>query len=615
MARSQGGEFSRRPKRRRVQRTPVEPAPESTEEDRIPPRTAPIKSRVAGAERLDPNNTEGDDKTTEEIEKDLLAFCCHTCRCPPSKESMLPVGEIGKVHTYIQSCNEGLYHRCCCHGIVEGVDLSEWASLYDAAKEKIFSRKRKDGLDEKFRWVTSKEIQDSYNTARRQESALYNADGDTHPLDRLRTHADYTDGVDKPFKDLCEKVSSNETPRRRAVVLDAFAGVGTGIVVLKRLGIDIAKIVHVEHDKVATHVYRWNHDPSYNNLDLPDDDIDHVFVDEWETFEAGWETYCKDHGPFDIIVGGPPCADYSKVNANRQGTAGKQGQYMIRFGELIRKIERLQHPHPVFFLAENVFLSGHDRTEVMEAFGMDWDPIALDAQYLSPTRRNRHFVTNIPLSDVDFTKEISIEGPSSCLEEGFFVPAHLLDPEVTAKAQCLMASKSRIDEFQTLRMFVFRKQNDVTHKYHGRPMLIVEREKLMGYPVGYIEEPVRRLFEALGQNALNITMQDDQPWKERLPEMYHNFAGNYHALRCKNPYRFEVNKDDPPFIYAKMAPPDASKDPPFFNVDGYAKHLIGMAYSVPVVELLLEPLQQIFKIKEYKTFTYKYAWEPEMAVL
>lgn len=145
-------------------------------------------------------------------------------------------------------------------------------------------------------------------------------------------------------------------------------------------------------------------------------------------------------------------------------------------------------------------------------------------------------------------------------------------------------------------MFVFRKQNDVTHKYHGRPMLIVEREKLMGYPVGYIEEPgtlwsscrvslfsvthklfaVRRLFEALGQNALNITMQDDQPWKERLPEMYHNFAGNYHALRCKNPYRFEVNKDDPPFIYAKMAPPDASKDPPFFNVDGYAKHLIGM---------------------------------------
>ena len=139
---------------------------------------------------------------------------------------------------------------------------------------------------------------------------------------------------------------------------------------------------------------------------------------------------------FDIIVGGPPCADYSKVNANRQGTAGKQGQYMIRFGELIRKIERLQHPHPVFFLAENVFLSGHDRTEVMEAFGMDWDPIALDAQYLSPTRRNRHFVTNIPLSDVDFTKEISIEGPSSCLEEGFFVPAHLLDPEVTAKVSC-----------------------------------------------------------------------------------------------------------------------------------------------------------------------------------
>ena len=32
---------------------------------------------------------------------------------------------------------------------------------------------------------------------------------------------------------------------------------------LKRLNIAIKRIIHVEHDKVAKHVYRWNHDVNY----------------------------------------------------------------------------------------------------------------------------------------------------------------------------------------------------------------------------------------------------------------------------------------------------------------------------------------------------------------
>jgi hypothetical protein len=39
-----------------------------------------------------------------------------------------------------------------------------------------------------------------------------------------------------------------------------------------------------------------------------------------------------------------------------------------------------------------------------------------------------------------------------------------------------MASKSRIDEIQTLRMFVFQERDDQNEKYFGRPMLTVERE-------------------------------------------------------------------------------------------------------------------------------------------
>jgi hypothetical protein len=38
-------------------------------------------------------------------------------------------------------------------------------------------------------------------------------------------------------------------------------------------------------------------------------------------------------------------------------------------------------------------------------------------------------------------------------------------------------------------MYVFHDQSETTGKYHGRPMNVLEREKLMGYPDGYVEKP------------------------------------------------------------------------------------------------------------------------------
>ena len=132
------------------------------------------------------------------------------------------------------------------------------------------------------------------------------------------------------------------------------------------------------------------------------------------------------------------------MNANREGFEGEQGQYLLSFGRRIREIERYQLPHPVFFLAENVFLTGADLKEVREAFGLDWDPVALDSQYFSPTRRNRHFLSNIPLPSVDFTTEVSMEGPKSCLKDGFVLPAHIVDPGVTAKVSSMPQRKVTI---------------------------------------------------------------------------------------------------------------------------------------------------------------------------
>ena len=72
------------------------------------------------------------------------------------------------------------------------------------------------------------------------------------------------------------------------------------------------------------------------------------------------------------------------MNARRKGVDGDQGSYMVRFGMFIRMLERLQRvdmPHcKLFFLVENVVLTGDDLAKVCDAFGLEWDPIELDAQ-------------------------------------------------------------------------------------------------------------------------------------------------------------------------------------------------------------------------------------------
>jgi hypothetical protein len=118
-------------------------------------------------------------------------------------------------------------------------------------------------------------------------------------LQLLQTHPHYRDAIEKPYEKLCEEVKKDEKKLRPAVVLDAFAGVGTGILVLKRLGIAMKKIIHVEKDLVASHVHRYNHDTSYNET-LPDDGgIEHVYeYTKWEDLADNdvLDDFLKKHG-------------------------------------------------------------------------------------------------------------------------------------------------------------------------------------------------------------------------------------------------------------------------------------------------------------------------------
>lgn len=205
------------------------------------------------------------------------------------------------------------------------------------------------------------------------------------------------------------------------------------------------------------------------------------------------------------MLGGPPCVDFSKVNARRKGTDGKQGRYMIDFGLLIRKIEAhpMQNGIPIFFLSENVELTRDDLDQVRKAYGIDWDPVLFDASDVSPCRRKRHFICNVPVEHAIDLQDDAHGSCTDCLEEGYKHGAHFIERDLKiAKANCFMASIGRIDDS---RMLVFKETDRKFKKskkkgkkkgkiYNGRPINVAEREIMMGYPNGYVENAGKYLF-------------------------------------------------------------------------------------------------------------------------
>ena len=128
----------------------------------------------------------------------------------------------------------------------------------------------------------------------------------------------------------------------------------------------------------------------------------------------------------------------------------------------------------------------------------------------------------------------------------------------------------------------------------------------MGFPDSYVSRPIAELFKTLKEEGherdyLRV------PWFRDFPQKLRPFAGAYNGL--SNGYRFQRTSEDT--VELKMAPPLTTAHPTFFTSDEYGKHLIGNAFSVPVLEALLRPLRRVFDSKDYAGFSYRYVWEEE----
>ena len=189
----------------------------------------------------------GDDVVVDDIEEDTeIDFCCYLCKCPwdhPLKRTIRQCG----------SESLSTYHRACCHGYQ---DKEEWKSFVSQMGK--FNIGKGDTIE-----ITHRHEPEHENGTE---------------VERGTNSVTTVDGNNEMFHKCLQT-----RQKRHAVVVCINAGVGSGAVALKGLGIRVEKMIHVEADRVAQHVIRSIHDYSYGETQ-DNDEIKHV-VGLYETVD------------------------------------------------------------------------------------------------------------------------------------------------------------------------------------------------------------------------------------------------------------------------------------------------------------------------------------------
>lgn len=168
-----------------------------------------------------------------------------------------------------------------------------------------------------------------------------------------------------------------------------------------------------------------------------------------------------------------------------------------------------------------------------------------------------------------------------------------------------MASLFRIDDDRMMRL---KRVDDVGDTFYCSTYSVREREIMLGYPVGYVENALRSLYEDLTQKAFMLP-------EHTIGKTYKHFLDEnlWHFVKCC--YKFAPKNGDSPFFQIKISgPKEGKKDLSFFDEQEYCKHLLGNAWSIPVVEHIMKPIQKLFAgetlFKQYKGFDYIFPWPP-----
>jgi len=546
-------------------------------------------------------------------------FCCYICRC--DREETSP---------NVTKCDViSKYHRNCCHGL-DNIDKQEsFRSSLGFAQEKLikdlpeetggkpsanssmttqtdssssssessgsasdsmsFNKLAADEDDQK-NTATKDEQEKERFLASRMKSARSRESRTDNDLalpapDSIRQSNEAAVKVHQDFYyRICSEREANPELKRRAVVLDVFSGIGGAEIALKKLGIDIQRVIVVEHDPVARHVYRQNHDHTYGG-GATDDGIEYIFLyDTFEECENNLETLVRDYGPIDIIPGGPPCQEWSKVNAFRSGVGSESGRYMQRFAKFISRVREYNQKHhdgfnDLFFLVENV--PGAEDATLRNEYGVP--EYRLDAALFGPCHRDRIFYFNWAPDRIPDDEHAA--GGTTCFEDGWMMPS-MFKKGIDAKVMTLLASKGRTKDDTLHKWKIMPGMESAIQPGEDRPARhgeyqlidINDRERLMGLPLKYVDQPVEELFEQL-RVALTVGMEYNTEWRDAVPPKYWNFVG-----LGPEEYSFGIDDayDDYKRISLSLKERNQRKKVVMKDYE-YGWHLIGNGFSIPQV--------------------------------
>ena len=103
----------------------------------------------------------------------------------------------------------------------------------------------------------------------------------------------------------------------------------------------------------------------------------------------------------------------------------------------------------------------------------------------------------------DYIKEFaSAVSAGECLDDGFTCISSLLREMSTSfKANAFLASQSRVDDSRMFARYKVDTNGIASRKYNVESYSVSERERMMGLPVGYVEEPLKHIYKQLTENA------------------------------------------------------------------------------------------------------------------
>lgn len=264
-------------------------------------------------------------------------------------------------------------------------------------------------------------------------------------------------------------------------VLSLFDGMSCCQIALNRIGIKPTKYFASEIKKSAIKVTKQNYPDTIHIGDVTKVSYkDGILYTENVNYEIGH---------IDLLAGGSPCQDLSRMNKEQTGLSGNKSSLFWEYARIKKEI------NPTYFLLENVgSMPYSDAMEITKELGVDG--VRINSELVSAQMRDRIYWTNIPGTGLDLFGEKFIEQP---MDKGIFLQDILESGYTDRNKSLALTARSYLaaPKGNTKNKFLFNRHSKgfVNVKWKNSDMKIDnvemltrnEMERLQTVPEGYTD--------------------------------------------------------------------------------------------------------------------------------